>query len=248
MMDLFVVAAVLLIAIAVMPSALEGLWEDLPWLPLALVVLVGMFLLRAILQTVARAVVKARRRGERVARRRWLAGMARLSREELFRLQAAWAVIERSEAMDPSDPGYEALQETRRQAEEFVQKMSALAASQGKLLPESSAACHKVLWVWEREGPGARAFWDPVGRPAAEPGWRSRARSLAWVVGGLYQRLRAGVPRPQLVVAGVSVLLGAVLIAGGRWGVSWGGVGLLLAGGCIGAALARRRRPRRLER
>ena len=246
MLDLLLVAAVLLIAIALMPITPEELWAALPWLPFALAVLVGTFLLWATFQAVVLALVRVRRYRDRVARRRWLASMVRLSRDELFRLQTAWATIERSEAMDPNDPGHSEVQESRRQAVEVVQKFSTLAASQGKLVPESSAQCHKVLWVWEMEDPRTREPWDARGRSVAGPMWQARIRSAAWLVGNLSQQLRAGVLRPPLAVIGVTVLLGMALIAGGHRGLWWEGVGLLLAGGGIGAVLVRWRRLRRL--
>jgi hypothetical protein len=246
MLDLLLVAAVLAIAMAFMPITPEELWGALPWLPMALAVLVGVFLLWVSYQAFALGLVRVRRFRDRVARRRWLAGMVRLSREELFRLQTAWATIERSEAMDPSDPGYSEVQEGRRQAEEVVQTFSALAASQGKLLPESSAQCHKVIWIWEMEDPRAPKAWHATGRFMAGPPWEGRIRSRAWLVAGHYQRLGAGVLRPPLAVIGVLGLLGMALIAGKHRDLWWEGAGLALAGGCIGAVLARWRRLRSL--
>ena len=213
-------------------EVVEGLF---PWLPLAVFLGGGLYLLRASL----RAAAKALRRRERDARKRRLASMVRLSREEMFRLQSAWATIERTKTLDPNAPGYAEVEDTRRQAVGFVQTVRTLAASQGKRVPESSAECLQVLWFWESEEFRAREGRDAAGPPDAAPGRPSRASAIARVAGGVSQRLRAGAPQPRVVMAGVSGLLGGVLVAGVGRRSWWEAIGLALAGGLIGAALAR---------
>lgn len=230
MLDLLSVLTGIVDAIALL--AVEGLF---PWLALAAVVVAALFLLRASIQ----AAAKALRRRERAARRRELASMVRLSRVELFRLQSAWATIERTKTVDPNAPGYAEVQDTWRQALGFVQTVRTLAASQGKRVPESSAECLQVLWFWESEEFRARKGEDTGGSPDAAPVRPSRASTIARLGGGLSQRLRAGAPQPGVIVAGVSGLLGGVLVGGVGHRSRWEAIGLAIAGGLIGAALAR---------
>jgi len=228
----------ILLAIALLPSVLEELWMEVPWLPIAIIVLVGLSLVRAILRAVVEARAKALRRRARAARRQWLAGMVPLHREELVRLQAAWAAIECVKILDPNDPEYAKVQETRRQAVDLIHRLKSLADSQGKQVPASSAECQRVLSFQEGEELRALHFRDTVERSDPGPVRQSRPFSIALITGGLQQRLRAAATPPLVVAAGGSLLLGAVLVAGASRSAWWEPVGLLLGGGLIGIALA----------
>lgn len=224
-------------AIPLLAEVVEGL---ILWLPLVVFLGGGLYLLRASLQ----ATAKALRRRERDARKRRLSSMVRLRREEMFRLRSAWETIERTKAVGPDDPGYPEGQDTRQQALGFIQTVRALAASQDKRVPESSAECLQVLWFWEGEGFRAREGRGAGGPPDAAPMRPSRGSGIAQVVGGFSQRLRSGFPQPRLVVAGLSGLLGGVLVGGVGRRSWWEAIGLALAGGLVGAALARWGSPR----
>jgi hypothetical protein len=241
MLGLIFALAVIVGATMLLVRILEALLMEVPWLPLIIPVLVGLFLLRAILQAVVKARAKALRRRERAARRQWLAGMVRLSREELLRLQAAWAAIERVEILDPNNSEYAKVQETRRQAVEFIQHLKSLADSQGKKVPESSAECQRTLSLQSREYLRALHFRDDVEQPHPKPVRKSLGTSIALVTSGLQQRLRAAVTPPRRIVGSGSVLLGILLVAGASRSGWWDEIGLLLllAGGLIGIVLPR---------